>query len=88
MAKSVLNNPIFKDATKARVWLENLLWADGRACGYCGVVDECTELPARPGYYQCNACRKQFTVMVGTVFERQPYSAEQVAYGRFPSLRL
>ena len=26
--------------------------------------------PARPGYYQCNACRKQFTVMVGTVFER------------------
>jgi hypothetical protein len=33
-------------------------------------VDESTELPARPGYYQCNACRKQFTVMVGTVFER------------------
>jgi hypothetical protein len=33
-------------------------------------VDESTELPARPGYYQCNACRKQFTVQVGTVFER------------------
>jgi hypothetical protein len=27
-------------------------------------------LPDRPGYYQCNACPKQFTVMFGTVFER------------------
>jgi hypothetical protein len=70
MTKSALHNPIFADASKARNWLENLLWADGRTCGYCGVVDESTELPTRPGYYQCNACRKQFTVMVGTVFER------------------
>lgn len=70
MTKSALHNPIFADAAKARTWLEKLLWADGRACGYCGVMDESTELPARPGYYQCNACRKQFTVMVGTVFER------------------
>jgi transposase-like protein len=70
MTKSALHNPIFADATKARNWLENLLWADGRTCGYCGVVDESTGLPTRPGYYQCNACRKQFTVMVGTVFER------------------
>jgi hypothetical protein len=70
MTKSALENPIFADAAKARAWLEKLLWADGRNCGYCGVVDDNTELPARPGYYQCNACRKQFTVMVGTVFER------------------
>jgi hypothetical protein len=70
MSKSVLENKIFADAAKAREWLEKLLWADGRSCGYCGTLDESTELPARPGYYQCNACRKQFTVMVGTVFER------------------
>jgi transposase-like protein len=70
MSKSALSNPIFADAAKARKWLEKLLWADGRVCGYCGTVDESTELPARPGYYQCNACRKQFTVQVGTVFER------------------
>jgi hypothetical protein len=72
MSKSLIENPIFKDATKARAWLENLLWADGRVCGYCGCVDESTELPSRPGFYQCNAkgCRKQFTVQVGTVFER------------------
>jgi hypothetical protein len=72
MTKSALENKIFADAAKARVWLENLLWADCRSCGYCGCVDESTPLPTRPGYYQCNAkgCRKQFTVMVGTVFER------------------
>lgn len=70
MAKSPLENPIFKTPEKARTYLEKLLWADGRACGYCGAVDESTELPARLGFYQCNACRKQFTVMVGTVFER------------------
>ena len=58
------------------------------SCGYCGTVDESTELPARPGYYQCNACRKQFTVMVGTVFERIAYPAQQVAHGCFPALRL
>ncbi len=65
-----LNNKIFQDATKAREWLENLLWADGRVCGYCGVVNEFTPIGGRDGYYQCNACRKQFTVQVGTVFER------------------
>ena len=70
MTHSALQNPIFADAAKARVWLEKLIWADGRACGYCGVLDDSTELPARPGFYQCNSCRKQFTVMVGTVFER------------------
>lgn len=68
--KSPLENPIFQDATKARKWLESLLWADGRACGYCGAMDDSTPLATRPGFYQCNACRKQFTVMVGTVFER------------------
>jgi transposase-like protein len=67
---SALQNPIFTDKNKARVYLEKLLWADGRSCGYCGAVDESTELPARPGLYQCNACRKQFTVLVGTVMER------------------
>lgn len=33
-------------------------------------MDESTPLTGRDGYYQCNACRKQFTVQVGTVFER------------------
>jgi len=65
-----LNNKIFQSPEKARAWLEGLLWADGRVCGYCGTVDESTPISGRDGYYQCNACRKQFTVQVGTLFER------------------
>lgn len=65
-----LNNKIFQSPEKARAWLESLLWADGRVCGYCGVENESTPIDGRDGYYQCNACRKQFTVQVGTLFER------------------
>ena len=67
---SALNNPIFHDAEAARKWLEAHLWADGRACGHCGTVNDATAIETRPGLYQCNACRKQFTVTVGTLFER------------------
>ena len=69
-AKNPLNNEIFQDAGKARAWLESLLWAGGRSCGYCGTLEASSPLKGREGYYQCKACRKQFTVMVGTVFER------------------
>ena len=65
-----LNNKIFQDAPKAREWLEGLLWAGGRSCGYCGTLEASSPIKGRPGYYQCKACRKQFTITVGTVFER------------------
>jgi transposase-like protein len=67
-----LSNKVFHDADKARVWLEKLLWADGPVCGHCGSINNATPLSSRPGLYQCNAkeCRKQFTVTVGTLFER------------------
>ncbi|HEX3651312.1 MAG TPA: IS1595 family transposase [Rhizomicrobium sp.] len=67
--KSVLSNKAFHDADKARAWLEENLWPDGPICGHCGVLNESTPMK-RTGVYQCNACRKQFTVTVGTVFER------------------
>jgi transposase-like protein len=65
-----LNNATFRDEAKAREWLEAQLWPDGPVCGHCGTLNEATALYTRPGLYQCNACRKQFTVTVGTLFER------------------
>ena len=68
-----LYRPEFIDADKAREWLERELWADGRPCPHCGVLDRSTRIggtTARPGLYMCNACRKQFTVTVGTLYER------------------
>jgi transposase-like protein len=62
----------FTDAAAARKHLEALLWADGRPCPHCGVLDESTALKGkstRPGVYWCNACQKPFSVTVGTVYE-------------------
>ncbi len=67
-----LSNPVFKDEAKARKWLEGHLWPDGPVCGHCGCVDSATAIETRPGWYQCNEpkCRSQFSVTVGTLFER------------------
>ncbi|HCS68921.1 MAG TPA: IS1595 family transposase [Rhodospirillaceae bacterium] len=67
-----LSNPIFQNETKAREWLEARCWPNGPVCPHCG-EQEYTKMEGdahRPGLYQCNACRKQFTVTVGTVMER------------------
>jgi len=52
--------------------VESQLWADGRPCPHCGVLDESTALKGkstRLGVYKCRACRKPFTVKIGTIFE-------------------
>jgi transposase-like protein len=72
-----LQNPIFTDETEARKWLEARIWPDGPVCPHCGNADQAriTGMHGkvhRAGLYQCNEpeCREQFTVTVGTVFER------------------
>ncbi len=69
---SDLQNPVFQDETKAREWLEAQIWPDGPTCPHCGSWEP-TALKGkahRPGLYQCNDCRQQFTATVGTLFER------------------
>lgn len=64
--------PQFTDETKAREYLERLRWPQGPVCPHCGSLDA-TRLVGkkhRAGLVQCNDCREQFTVTVGTVFER------------------
>ena len=73
MAQGILQNPIFTDEEKAREWLETQVWPNGPVCPHCGSTDRLTRLQGsahRPGTFQCNECRKQFTVTVGTVCER------------------
>src|SRR3974377_126362 len=71
---AILNDPIFRDEAKARGWLEARVWPQGPVCAHCGAAsDQVTKLEGekhRPGLYQCNQCREQFTVTVRTVFER------------------
>lgn len=70
-----LTDPIFTDADKAREHLEAQRWADGVYCPHCGNADQdriakMEGKAHRPGLYNCRECRKQFSVTVGTVFER------------------
>ena len=48
------------------------MWPNGPVCVHCGEVNRIGLLKGkatRPGLYKCYACRKQFRVTVGTVFE-------------------
>lgn len=67
-----LNSPIFRDETAAREWLEARIWPDGPVCPHCGSfsVTSLHGKAHRPGLFQCNDCREQFTVTVGSVAER------------------
>lgn len=66
---------------EARTILENIRWPDGPACPHCESKDA-TRIIAksekiRDGLFQCNACRQQFTVTVGTVMHRSHITLRQ-----------
>jgi len=67
-----LTDPIFHDEEAARAHLEAVRWANGVFCPHCGSFD-CHRLETgthRAGLFYCRDCRGQFSVTVGTVFER------------------
>jgi len=69
---SYLSSPHFHDEEAAYKFVEARVWADGRVCPHCGVVDKSGPLKGkstRIGVYKCYACRKPFTVKVGTIFQ-------------------
>jgi len=69
----VLDNQVFKDEDKARAYLELVRWPNGPICPHCGVINHAYALNGeahRRGLYTCADCRKQFSVTVGTLFER------------------
>lgn len=73
MAISILNQPHFQNADKAREYLEALRWSNGIVCPHCASVGKHYRLEGkahRAGLLKCVDCREQFTVTVGTVFER------------------
>ena len=73
MPKSVLDESRFRNEEAAYAYVESLIWKDGRICPHCGVVDKSGQLKGkstRVGTYKCYACRKPFTVKVGTIFEK------------------
>jgi transposase-like protein len=67
-----LTDPRFQNVEKAREWLEMQRWPQGPYCTHCGSfsVTGLSGRAHRPGVFQCNDCRQQFTVTTGSVMER------------------
>src|SRR3984885_6713789 len=70
---SVLSKPYFHNEEAAFEHLESVLWPDAPICPHCGSINakHYDLRKTRIGLRKCceKACRKQFTVRVGTVFE-------------------
>ncbi|WP_135211458.1 IS1595 family transposase [Vitreimonas flagellata] len=75
MSKSVLAAAHFHDEAAAFAYLEEKLWPQGPVCPKCGgegyalngVKDK--KGRERLGLKKCRACRSQFTLRIGTIFE-------------------
>jgi transposase-like protein len=73
MPRSVLDEAHFRNEPAAYAYVEAIVWPDGRVCPHCGAVGNSGKLngkSTRIGVYKCYACRKPFTVKVGTIFEK------------------
>lgn len=71
----MFNDPMFTDENAAREALEQIRWPNGPVCVHCGGTEQISRVAGekkthRPGLFYCNDCKGQFTVTVGTVFER------------------
>ena len=70
MGKNIFAAAHFHDEEAARAWFEAARWPDGPVCPHCGSLKHYATKKA--GRYRCGEkeCRKDFTVMTGSVMER------------------
>ena len=83
MNEAIHTLPRFNDEDAARDHLESILWPNGPVCPHCGSMERNSRLNGtshRPGLLFCGDCRSQFTVTVGTVFERSKVSLHKWVY--------
>lgn len=69
---SLLSQKHLQDEEAAYAWVEAHVWPEGPVCPHCqekARVSKMQGKATRIGLYKCYACRKQFNVKVGTIFE-------------------
>ena len=74
MANPVLSAPHFHNEEAAFAYVEAHLWPEGPVCPHCGNVEQksigrLNGKSSRPGLRKCYACRKTFTVRIGSIVE-------------------
>jgi transposase-like protein len=64
----------YRDPDSAAAYLESIRWPDGPTCPHCGEQERSPYHITVSGkarrIWKCAECRKQFSVTVGTIFER------------------
>lgn len=69
---SILSKEYFHNEEAAYEFVESRLWPKGAVCPRCKSCERTGKMggaSTRIGTYKCYACRKPFTVKVGTIFE-------------------
>ncbi len=72
---------MFPTAESARIYLESRLWANGATCPACKSGERITT--RKGGFYRCNACRLDFTIRTGTIFERSHVPLNKWLYAMY-----
>jgi transposase-like protein len=70
---SLLSQKHLQDEAAAYKWVEAHLWPEGPVCTKCGSIERISRMEGKAtrfGLYKCYACRSQFRVTVGTIFEK------------------
>lgn len=85
MSKSTISTfqlfEMIPDAETARHYLEARLWPNGVVCPVCKGQDRITA--RKGGYYRCNACKEDFTVRTGAIFERSHVPLHKWIYAMY-----
>src|SRR5271170_4262231 len=69
------------DQETARQYFEGRLWPNGARCPICRSGERITARKA--GFYRCNACREDFTIRTGTIFERSHIPLHKWLYAMY-----
>lgn len=69
------------DEETARAYLESRLWPNGVICAACKSGERITT--RKSGFYRCNACKLDFTVRTGTIFERSHIPLHKWVYAMY-----
>ena len=72
MKQSVISASHFHNEKAAYTFVEARVWPNGPVCPHCGNKERIGKMNGkshRIGVYKCYACRKPFTVKIGTIFE-------------------
>ena len=78
-AKDLIEVSKIQNDDEARKYMERVLWGNKPVCPHCGTIGEAYRLkpkpdsksPVRKSVWECKPCKKQFSVTVGTIFEKK-----------------